>query len=256
MAAGTYNETVNVHKDVTILGPNEGVAGTGTRGAEAIVNGGFYMSAAGATLDGLTVLNGAMPGGNSAGIFVNADNVTIANMVLEGDGTDQRAGVTTTYNGGITGLLMTGNLVTGWDWGAYFNPTTQFTATGNSFDGNGNAILGDDWAAVTFIDGNSFTNSTGSHIGYGSFDTTEDMRTYFNHANPLDTSELGNVFDSGSRAVSIYATATARRVAAITGTDESNAIIASECRPRIGHQFDVQGLGGDDIFYGGSSTTI
>ncbi|HYG47042.1 MAG TPA: M10 family metallopeptidase C-terminal domain-containing protein [Allosphingosinicella sp.] len=256
VAAGSYNETVNVHKDVTILGPNEGVAGTGARSAEAIVNGGFYMSAAGATLDGLTILNGAMPGGNSAGIFVAADHVTLANLILDGDGTDQRAGVTTTYNGGVTGLVLSGSLVTGWDWGAYFNPTTQFTATGNSFDGNGNAIVGDDWAAGTYIDGNSFTDSTGSHIGYGSFDTTEDMRVYFTNPDTSEDAEeeVGNSFDPDSRAVSIYAygdgTAGGQT---ITGTEESNAIIASEFVPGSGTNSTFIGLGGDDYFYGGAS---
>jgi serralysin len=254
VSAGTYNETVNVHKDVTILGPNDGVAGTGARGAEAIVNGGFYMSAAGATLDGLTILNGAMPGGNSAGIFVNADNVTLANLVLDGDGTDQRAGVTTTYNGGITGLVLSNSLVTGWDWGAYFNPTTQFTATGNSFDGNGNAIVGDDWAAGTFIDGNSFAHSTGSHIGYGSFDTVEDMRTYFNHADPLNQTEVGNTFDGGSRALSIFAYGDGTPGGqTITGTDDSNAFYASEFVSGSGTNSTFNGLGGDDLFHGGAS---
>ena len=39
VAAGMYNESLNIDKGVTILGANAGVAGTGTRGAETIITG-------------------------------------------------------------------------------------------------------------------------------------------------------------------------------------------------------------------------
>ena len=85
-------------------------------------------------------------------------------------------GIQTTYNGGVTGLVLSNSFVTEWGAGTYFNPTTGFTATGNSFTGNGNDILGDGWVAGSFIDNNSFANSVGSHIGYGTYLSVEDMR--------------------------------------------------------------------------------
>ena len=53
VAAGTYTEQILVAKDVTINGANAGIAAgnkPGTRGAETIVDGGFIVSAAGATI--------------------------------------------------------------------------------------------------------------------------------------------------------------------------------------------------------------
>ena len=39
----------------------------------------------------------------------------------------------TPYNGGVTGLAISNNLITDLVRGAYLNPTTGFTATGNTF---------------------------------------------------------------------------------------------------------------------------
>jgi hypothetical protein len=61
VASGTYNESVYIWKDnITILGPNAGTAGNGTRpNPEAIVNTtewyGIYTDAAGVTIDGITL---------------------------------------------------------------------------------------------------------------------------------------------------------------------------------------------------------
>ena len=55
VAAGTYAENLNVNKDITIEGPNAGIAGTGIRGPEAIVNGLVSIVADGVTLNGLTI---------------------------------------------------------------------------------------------------------------------------------------------------------------------------------------------------------
>ena len=55
MAAGTYAEHLVIDKDVTIVGPNRGIAGTDARGAEAIITGGIEITADGVTLDGLKI---------------------------------------------------------------------------------------------------------------------------------------------------------------------------------------------------------
>jgi Ca2+-binding RTX toxin-like protein len=239
--AGTYNETVTVQKDVTIAGPNAGTAGTATRVGEATVTA-FYIDADGVTLNGLKVLNGAMPGGNAAGIFVNRDNVTLTDMVFQGQDTSQMPAVTTPW-GGVDGLVLSDSLITGWAWGTYFNPGTQFISSGNSFDGNGNGILGDDWDAGTLISDTSFANSTGSHVGYGSFDTIENVGDYFG---------TGNSFGPGSRPTSIFAYGDgAPGGQVISGTEESNGIYASE-NPGSGIDSTFYGLGGDDRLEGGS----
>ena len=246
LAAGNYDELVTVDKDVTIKGPNAGVDGAGTRGAEAIVDG-FYMHAAGATLDGVEVLGGGMLAGNPAGIYVDADDVTLTNLVVRGDNTAD-TGIVTPYNGGVTGLVLSGSLVAGWDSGTYFNPSTQFEATGNHFDGNGNAIVGDDWAAGTLIDGNDFANSVGSHVGYGSFDSVEDVGSYFGD---------GNVFHGTNRATSIFAYGDGTPGGQeITGTDEANGIFASEYVAGSGHDSIFHGAGGDDYIDAGDANDV
>jgi Ca2+-binding RTX toxin-like protein len=245
IAAGTYNETITVNKDVTILGPNEGIPGAGARVGEAIIDGGVHMAAAGATLDGLTVLGGGTLAGNPAGIYIDVDDVTLTNLVVTGDGS-HNTGLVTPYNGGVTGLVISNSLIQDWGQGTYFNPSTQFTATGNSFEDNGNAIIGDDWAAGTSIDNNVFTGSSGSHIGYGSFDDTEDMRDYVG---------TNNVFNGGNRTVSVfnYGDGTPGGVTGqvITGTELRNGFFASE-NANSGTDSTYNGLGGNDDFFAGS----
>ncbi|HEU0099131.1 MAG TPA: pre-peptidase C-terminal domain-containing protein [Allosphingosinicella sp.] len=236
LEAGTYDEIVTVDEDVSILGPNAGILGSGTRGAEAVVDG-FYMHSAGATLDGLKVLGGGMIAGNPAGIYVDADNVTLANLVIAGDGTAD-TGILTPYGGGVTGLTLTRSLVTGWDQGTYFNPTTGFTASDNSFDGNGNAIVGDDWDDSTLLTGNSFTNSGGSHIGYGVLDTVDDVGAYFG---------AGNTFGGTNRPTSIFAYGDGTPAdQTVYGTELSNLIRGETA----GENYVFHGRGGDDRLVG------
>ena len=59
LAAGTYNEDIVLDRAVTILGANHGVAGTGTRGLESVITGGFEITGAGAVIDGVKITGGA-----------------------------------------------------------------------------------------------------------------------------------------------------------------------------------------------------
>ncbi|MGZ9062039.1 MAG: hypothetical protein ACXW2K_09015, partial [Allosphingosinicella sp.] len=236
VAAGTYAEIVTVDEDVTILGPNAGIAGNGARVGEAVVDG-FHMHSAGATLNGLAILGGGTIAGNPAGIYVDADDVTLTNLIIEGDGT-ATPGVLTPYGGGVTGLALSNSLVTGWSQGTYFNPTTGFTASDNSFDGNGNAIVGDDWDDATSISGNSFTNSVGSHIGYGVLDTVDDVGAYFG---------AGNTFGGTNRPTSIFAYGDGTPAPqTVFGTELSNLMRGETA----GETYVFHGRGGDDRLVG------
>jgi Ca2+-binding RTX toxin-like protein len=236
VAAGTYAELVTVDKDVTILGPNAGIPGTGTRGTEAVVDGGFYMHAAGATLDGLKVLGGGMLAGNPAGIYVDTDDVTLTNLIVQGDGS-AGTGILTPYNGGVTGLVLSASVVDDWTNGTYFNSTTQFTASGNSFDGNVVALTGDDWEDGTSISGNSFTNSSAGHVGYGSLDTVDDVGAYFG---------AGNSFDASGGRIGIFAYGDGSPGGqTITGTPYADYMAGAEF---------VAGSGNGATFFGGDGS--
>jgi serralysin len=236
VAAGTYAELVTVDTDVTIKGPNAGIASNGVRGAEAVVDG-FYMHAAGATLDGLEVLGGGLLGGNPAGIYVDVDNVTLTNLIVQGDGS-AGIGILTLYNGGVSGLVLSNSRIDDWTNGTYFNPTTQFTLTGNSFDGNAVALTGDDWDDVTLISNNAFTHSSISHVGYGVYDTIEDVGAFFGS---------GNTFDPSGGRIGIFAYGDGDAGGqTISGTAFSDLMVAAEFVAGSGHNSVFNGLGGND----------
>ena len=86
LAAGTYNENIVLDRAVTILGANHGVMGTGARGAESVITGGFEITGAGAVIDGVKVTGGAPAFGSTDAIHVSAGNVTVTNSVLQGSG--------------------------------------------------------------------------------------------------------------------------------------------------------------------------
>jgi Ca2+-binding RTX toxin-like protein len=246
-AAGTYNENVSITKDITILGANSGIPGAGARGAETVVNGLFSLLADGITLNGLKITGAPLFGQDITAIFANNDNATLTNLILDGPGNGY--GIQTTYNGGVTGLVLSNSLITEWGAGTYFNPTTGFTATGNSFTGNGNDLLGDGWVAGSFIDNNVFNNSIGSHIGYGTYLSVEDMRNFVG---------TGNSFTgTGSRAVGIFAYGDGDAGGqVITGTENADGIFASEFVAGSGTNSTFNGLGGNDYLYGGSGNDI
>jgi Ca2+-binding RTX toxin-like protein len=242
VSAGTYAENVTVDKDVTIKGPNAGVAGTGTRAAEAVIDGGVYMHAAGATLDGLTVLGGGTLAGNSAGIYVDADDVTLANLIVQGNGRTG-TGISTPFGGGVGGLTLSDSRIDDWTNGTYFNPTTQFTATGNSFDGNGVALTGDDWEDGTLISNNAFTNSSIGHVGYGVLDTIEDVGAFFG---------AGNTFDPSGGRIGIFAYGDGDEGGqTISGTAFGDFMMGAESGAS-GNGATFFGLGGNDLIDAGA----
>ncbi|HKS91811.1 MAG TPA: right-handed parallel beta-helix repeat-containing protein, partial [Tepidiformaceae bacterium] len=83
VAAGTYNENVNITKAVTLRGPNDGVAGNATRSAEAIIDGGgaansLTIGADNVTVDGFTIQDGVV-GVAYSGAWTNS---TVENSVI------------------------------------------------------------------------------------------------------------------------------------------------------------------------------
>lgn len=79
VAAATYAETLNVEKSLTLNGANAGIAASGTRGAEAIIN----------------------PASNAVAVTVAASNVTIDGLQI---------GASTVSSNATTGILNDGNI--------------------------------------------------------------------------------------------------------------------------------------------------
>ena len=71
VAAGTYNESLNIDKGVTILGANAGILGTGTRGAETIITGQSQINTT-----GQVVINDVDFLDNQAYTLISGDNFT------------------------------------------------------------------------------------------------------------------------------------------------------------------------------------
>ncbi len=84
VAAGTYNENVNVYKEVTLRGANAGVAGYNPRRAESVVTPaftGFNVSSDNVVIDGFQI-DGGFTGISAFGV----NNTSIVNNLITGTG--------------------------------------------------------------------------------------------------------------------------------------------------------------------------
>jgi len=182
--AGTYTEAVAVNKAVTIKGSNAGIAAgndPGTRGAESIVDGGFYVTQA-ATIDGFKVVNGSLGlggGSNKDGVSINSNGVTITNSIIQDVTGSQNTGIEVSNNNSFTltnssiinnwrgiylnpgsGHVLSGNLIQGNDYGLSSDGLTNFSMTGSTINNN----TSEGWGASTVGTGvvanyNIFTNN-------------------------------------------------------------------------------------------------
>ena len=238
LAAGTYDEDIVLDRAVTILGANHGVAGTGTRGLESVITGGFEITGAGAVIDGVRITGGALAFGSFDAIHVSADNVTITNSVLQGAGVADTFALETEAGAGITGLVISNNLIAGWNDGVSLQQGTEATITGNTLqDMVGLALRLDGPAATTSVTGNFFLNNPGTgHIGVGVFDGDLDVGSIIG-ANTLDA--------SGGR-IGIFANDDAPQE--ITGTQFGDFMFDNS----VGGQAQVfHGGGGNDVIMSG-----
>jgi large repetitive protein len=239
LAAGFYNEAVDVNKDVTILGANSGTSGLAVRGVESVLTGGVHITAAGATIDGVKVDGDGsfsdIPG-NFAAVYVSANNAVITNSVLEGHGAAlDDFGIIT--NGGLTGLEISNNHFADYGVATYVVAGTGGTITGNLFDStNGNAVNTE--SQSTIVTGNTINQTQGGEIQVLSADQTVDASAFV-HDNTINSTHL--------HPVQIYPNYTGG-AAVITGTglgDSFNGDLVAGPGP-----FTFHGLGGDDHAYG------
>ena len=238
VAQGTYNESVTVNKDVTLLGANFDHPGNGARGDESIITGGvqFTGAGAGATLNGFEISGTSGFGAGldrPVGVLIGANNVDVSNNVLTGSAADTRP--FDAYNG-ADGFSVHDNLITGWTEGAYIVAGTSGTIEDNVFEDNGNGIVTE--STDVEITHNSFENSVGAHIAAApSVDTT--IGDYIHD----------NTFHDQDRPISVYLIGAADNV---VGSDVSETFHSEYFAAPV----TIDGAGGDDVYIVDNSADV
>ena len=242
--AGTYEENVNVNKDVTLLGANAGTSGTdGGRGAETVIVGQLTFNAAGATLDGFRVEHGASTGGSLINLW--SDDVTVTNSVLVGDYPDGNTrGIVT--SGAADNATISDNLMEDVRSGIYFNVGAGAVVTGNTFQSNGNGINADG-PEMADISGNTFNDSVGAQVALGATEAVNDFGGF-----------LGvNTFSPPDNTVTVYPLSSSPDGAVLIGTpndDNFRGDIVAGWVNQNGQTYD--GGAGDDRIFAGAGDDI
>jgi hypothetical protein len=188
--AGTYPETITVNKDLTIRGPNTGIAGNGARVAEAIIQDGKVniLGANTVVFDGFHIYqtNTTTPvslGGSAVATIQNclierfgvATGSTVRGIEISAGG-----GVKNIKNNKFTGDTS-GGLFSGhktWNSGMYVNCAgSTINIQDNLFENCRTAINLDDFEATVTVSGNTFDNN-GTHASFGGTSPTTGSYTW------------------------------------------------------------------------------
>jgi serralysin len=248
--AGTFNENLTVDKDVTIEGANDGIAGTGARGPETIIDGGINVTADGVTIDGVTVLDAITGPGAPwpSGIYLDGDDFTLVNSVMNGAGAPTNGGGDNSaiLTGTVTGLDVGNNLFQGYVIGMYISGGTT---SGSVHD---NRFQGVDGSTPSGL-GNGINSET-SHVVINNnvFDSlwAGVLNLFPFGPDPVDLNSYvsGNTFTNDFvRPIQIYPTADTQNVIGTNDNESFNADVSGV----VGESFGFYGAGGADRAYGG-----
>uniref|UniRef100_UPI003A8EE80F golvesin C-terminal-like domain-containing protein n=1 Tax=Gimesia sp. TaxID=2024833 RepID=UPI003A8EE80F len=198
VAAGTYAEDVIVNTSVILQGANAGIAagvGSGVRGSESELTGGFRLFANDVVIDGFKIVDGAGPAGigDKSAVFMAANTTghTIENNILEGPGTGVASrGVLSTFNGNNDNITIQNNEISYWAAGIHNQGNTNVNIFGNNIH-DVVAGVANDFVTDVSIVGNAFSNSL---EGIGVFnnisDGTPDVAA---HDNSFDSLTITNL---------------------------------------------------------------
>jgi len=239
VASGNYSETLNVNKDVTILGANHGVDGTGVRGAESVIDGQITINAAGATIDGFKLVGAAAGSLGTTAVEVKADGFALLNSVLQGSGD------TAVITGSVSGLDIGRNLFKGYSIGVYVSGGgTAGSIHDNRFQGDlgpatglGNGVNSE--SSHVAITGNTFDGIYAGSLNLFPFGPDSvDLNSYIS----------GNTIthSGAARPVQIYPTDYTHN---FIGTDFAESFNGDTSG--AGGAFSYDGRGGNDKAWGG-----
>ncbi len=200
VAAGSYNESVTVDTaGLTLAGAQAGVDARGRSAAESALTGSIHITgnADGATVDGMTLLEGENVQGSLTALYLNsgASGITVENTRFARSGVvdgDTYRGIVNVFNGGQTGLVIRNNAFSGWATGVFLNPVAgSAVIQDNDFEGNfvGVSLDGPEGVLVT---GNRFADNLFEGLGVGP-----------GVASP-SASISGNSFDNNTVHVGLY----------------------------------------------------
>ncbi|MBK9255457.1 MAG: HYR domain-containing protein [Saprospiraceae bacterium] len=190
VCAGNYSETINVNKNLTINGPNDGVAGTAVRAAEAVLLDGKLNILGNHTVvvDGFHIYqtNTTTPVSLGGGTVATIQNSIIERVgvvtgsTVRGIEISNGAGVKNIKNNKFTGSTsggLFGGHVT-WNSGMFINgPASVINIEDNLFENSRTALNIDDMGSGITLDGNTFDNN-GTHISFGGMSATSGSYTF------------------------------------------------------------------------------
>jgi parallel beta-helix repeat protein len=182
VSVGSYTENIVINKNLTIIGPNVGTAGTGIRMIEAVLaDCNIDITAAGPViLDGFHILQTddnadviLISGGTSAIIQNNIleRNGTVGGQSVRAITTSAGPGVKTIQDNWFTGDVSGGLFGSHKTWNSaiYVNGASSFVdILNNTFENSRTALNLDDYQAGINVTGNTFDNC-GTFLSFGGF---------------------------------------------------------------------------------------
>lgn len=199
VGAGTYNEALAVNKNLTINGPNLGISGTGTRGAEAVLADGSMNISANCTLDGFKILQTnntsdvLLLGGSAAANIQNnifeRNGITTGNVVraiTTASGSGTKTIQNNLFTGDGSGGLFSGHKT--WNNALYINgASSTVNILNNTIQNSRTGLSLDDFNSGITVSGNTFDNC-GTMMGFGGVSPTNGQYTMGsnNFKNPVD----------------------------------------------------------------------
>lgn len=158
---GDYSGIVTIDESITLEGANAGISAgvhAGNRGAETTLDGAIIVDADNVTIDGLTIEGGADIVSDVAGVFLaaGASDVTIQNNIITGEGAGR--GILSAFNGENNNITIRENDIGSWTT-AIFNQGNETVVVQSNVIHDNVAGVANDFATDVLVRGNTFVDN-------------------------------------------------------------------------------------------------